>query len=114
MTNGELGIICGAIVTGLGGVGTAIKFAADGVKTAINRNSDIMLKFVESAARLEVKLDKAHEASVATEAAVQEIAEEVSAAHDTPVDRPSFRKSPPKGYPIGQYGPIVRPKSGGS
>lgn len=90
MTNGEIVSICGAIISGLGGIAGTIKWAVGRVTSAIESNSTVLLKFVESAARLEVKLD--HAAKAAGE--VRDfVTEERSQNYDVPVS-PTPRKTP--------------------
>lgn len=92
MTAGELTAICSAITVGLGGVAGTVKWAVSRITTAIESNSAVMIKFVESAARLEVKLD--HAAHAAAE--VRDfVTEERSQNYDLPIE-PS-RKTPAKG-----------------
>jgi len=99
MTDGELATITTAIVGGLGGIGAVLRWSVTRITKAIEANSAIMLEFVKSATRLEVKLDHAHAASVATAAVMHEVADEISGTHDAPED-PPHRNTPVGGYAI--------------
>lgn len=90
MTTAELATICSAITVGLGGVAGTVRWAVGRITTAIESNSTVMLKFVESAARLEVKLDNAaHDARAVRDF----VTEERSQNYDVPV-HPAPRKTP--------------------
>jgi hypothetical protein len=103
MTQGELGTITAAILGGLAGIGGVLRWGILQITGVIERNSATLMKFVESAARLEVKLDQAHAASIATADAVQEVADEVSGVHGSTDPKPWSKQTPPGGYTIHKH-----------
>jgi len=110
VTNGEIELICGAITAvGVLVSGTLhlfgrnavqklddVKSAVDDTKLALNRNTDATLRFVEASARLEGKLDKAHDAAQRAASAVEEVADEISGVHRAA--DPFKTQTPPGGY----------------
>lgn len=105
MTTGELATICTAITLGLGGCGTVLKIIGSqiatelgGTRKAIEANTEHLLKFVASAARLEVKLEQAHAAALKTAETVDEVIDEISGVHDKAPTVGEGWKTPPGGY----------------
>lgn len=91
MTTGELGTLCGAILTGLSGVGAVLRWSAGRITSAIeaghkvvDRNTEALLEHIKVMTRLEAAVLQTHAATVATKDAVEEVANEVSAVHETP------------------------------
>lgn len=91
MTGGELMTICGAILTGLAGVGAVLRWAANRITKAIerghkvvDRNTDALLEHIKVMTRLEAAVLQTQAAAVATKAAVEEVADDISGVHDAP------------------------------
>ncbi len=113
MTNGEIGTICGAILTGLSGIGAVLRWCANRITRAIEngqavveRNTTALIANTAATAELKVLVAGAHQAAKETQAAVQEVAEEVTGNHElVPLEvydqpEPPPRKTPPGGYAI--------------
>ena len=99
MTNGELATICTVIVSGLGSIGAAVKWAGSRITKAIEgghivveRNTNALLGVTAATARLEALVVQTHAAGKETlqaaqkaQAAVEEVEDIVTGNHELPI-----------------------------
>lgn len=124
MTNGELGTICGAILTGLSGIGAVLRWCANRITVAIEsgyavveRNTTALIANTAATAELKVLVAGAHQAAKETQAAVEEVADEVTGNHElVPVELVEQPQPPPvpRKTPVGGYAVVFakQPRKG--
>lgn len=95
--------IAAAIVLAATGIGGTLKWAVTRICKSIDASAAVTLEFVKTATKLEMLLTQTHAAAMASSAAVQQVADEVSGVHGAAQSDEIEAEPPRRITPAGGY-----------